>query len=70
MKRSSFGSAEWTWIDHCKFPREGVTVDSNRDFLITDAALQKLTLEGTVGAIVPEPRSVGRNLRDTSFTPA
>src|SRR3954451_18089440 len=32
MKRFSFGSAEWTWIDHCKFPREGVTVDSNRDF--------------------------------------
>lgn len=44
--------------------------EGNRDFLITDAALQKLTLEGTVGAIVPEPRSVWRSLRGTSFTPA
>jgi hypothetical protein len=53
MKRFRHGSAEWTWIKGCKFPREGVTVDNNGDFLIADTALQKLTLEGTEGAIVP-----------------
>jgi hypothetical protein len=53
MKRFRFGSAEWTWIHLCKFPRKGVTVDNNGDFLINDTALQKLTLEGTVWAIVP-----------------
>jgi hypothetical protein len=52
MKRFRFGSAEWTWIHLCKFPRKWVTVDNNGDFLISDTALQKLTLEGTVGAIV------------------
>jgi hypothetical protein len=59
MRRFRFGSPEWRLVYRCKFPRKGVTVDNNGDFLITDVALQKLTLEGTVGAIVP--RTWGRS---------